>query len=291
MRTTLALLASITVFTAALPADLALAQDAQPQPDPSQVQLTEEQMRQLQAAMQAQMGQPSLNPIPVPQGEPLNRLELEGGVIAEDIKIGEGPEIKPGAAVLAHYHGTLKADGSVFDSSFDRGGDPVPFPLGGVIKGWGIGVPGMKVGGVRRLTIPAALAYGEESPDPKIPPNSDMVFVVQVVDAVQTTDTAEGTGPVASFQAVPVTTHVIKDAEGKELDRRDASNPYVWFPNEFPPFQWALDGMKVGGKRTIVIPAALNQQQGQYSVPLPSNAPLTIELELIAVRNMNEGGR
>jgi len=284
MRITLALLASLSV---AISAPAAIAQDSAPP------ELTEEQMQQIQAAIQAQMagqGQPAAQPIPVPEGEVVAKEEREG-VLIEDIKIGEGYEIKASNVVLAHYHGTLKADGTVFDSSFERG-EPVPFPLNGVIKGWGIGVPGMKVGGVRRLTIPAALAYGEQSPDPKIPANSDMVFVIQVIDAVQSTDTSEGTGAAASFQSVPVTTHVIKDADGKVLETRDATNPYIWFPNEFPSFQFALDGMKVGGKRTLVIPASMNQQQpGMYLAPLPSSVPLTIELELIAVRSMTEPGR
>ena len=282
MRITLALLASLSLI---IPPAAAFAQDAAP------VELTEEQMRQIQAAMQAQMGgQPAPQPIPVPEGEVVAKEEREG-VLIEDIKIGDGYEIKPSNVVLAHYHGTLKADGTVFDSSFERG-EPVPFPLNGVIKGWGIGVPGMKVGGVRRLTIPAALAYGEQSPDPKIPANSDMVFIIQVVDAVQATDTAEGTGPAATFQSVPVTTHVIKDGEGNVIETRDATNPYIWFPNEFGSLQFALDGMKVGGKRTLIIPGSMNQQQqGMYLTPLPSNVPLTVELELIAVRNMNEPGR
>lgn len=289
MRTTLALFAALAI---ALPAATALAQDSAPAGESAPVELTEEQMRQIQEAMQAQMAgqaQPPANPIPVPEGEVVNKEEREG-VLIEDIKIGDGYEIKAGNVVLAHYHGTLKSDGTVFDSSFERG-EPVPFPLSGVIKGWGIGVPGMKLGGVRRLTIPAALAYGDQSPDPKIPPQSDMVFVIQAVDAVQTTDTVEGSGALASFQSVPVTTHVIKDADGKVLETRDAANPYVWFPNEFQSLQYALDGMKVGGKRTLVIPATMNQQGGQYIAPLPSNVPLTVELELIAVRNMNEPGR
>ncbi|MFN9992984.1 MAG: FKBP-type peptidyl-prolyl cis-trans isomerase, partial [Phycisphaerales bacterium] len=104
--------------------------------------------------------QPEPQGVPVPDGPALNTLELEGGLIIEDIKIGDGYQVEPGGAVVAHYHGTLKADGKVFDSSFQRG-EPVAFPLSGVIAGWQKGVPGMKVGGVRRLTIPAALGYGE----------------------------------------------------------------------------------------------------------------------------------
>jgi hypothetical protein len=91
--------------------------------------------------------------IPVPDGPVVKREEKENGLIIEDIKIGEGYEIKPGGAIVAHYHGTLRTDGSVFDSSFERG-EPAAFPLTNVIQGWQQGVPGMKVGGVRRLIIP-----------------------------------------------------------------------------------------------------------------------------------------
>jgi FKBP-type peptidyl-prolyl cis-trans isomerase len=112
-------------------------------------------------------------PLPVPTGEVVKKSELEGGLIVEDLKIGDGYEVKTGGAVVAHYHGTLKANpDKVFDSSFSRG-EPVAFPLNGVIEGWGKGVPGMKVGGIRKLTIPAKMAYGERGAGNDIPPNSD----------------------------------------------------------------------------------------------------------------------
>lgn len=93
---------------------------------------------------------------------------------------GAGAEVLPGATVTAHYTGALVADGTIFQSSHDRG-QPVTFPLGNVIEGWQKGVPGMKVGGTRRLVIPAAQAYGSHSPAPNIPPNSDLVFDIELV--------------------------------------------------------------------------------------------------------------
>lgn len=93
---------------------------------------------------------------------------------------GAGEEVMPGATVTAHYTGALAADGTIFQSSHDRG-DPVTFPLGHVIEGWQKGVPGMKVGGTRRLVIPAAQAYGSHSPAPNIPANSDLVFDIELV--------------------------------------------------------------------------------------------------------------
>jgi FKBP-type peptidyl-prolyl cis-trans isomerase len=93
---------------------------------------------------------------------------------------GTGDEVQPGATVTAHYTGALAADGTIFQSSHDSG-DPVTFPLDHVIEGWQQGVPGMKVGGTRRLIIPAAQAYGSQSPAPNIPANSDLVFDIELV--------------------------------------------------------------------------------------------------------------
>lgn len=98
-----------------------------------------------------------------------------------DIKVGSGPEVKPAATVTADYVGALMKDGTIFDASADHGG-PISFPLNGVIKGWTDGIPGMKVGGTRRLLIPAAQAYGAQSM-PGIPANSDLVFDVTITAA------------------------------------------------------------------------------------------------------------
>jgi FKBP-type peptidyl-prolyl cis-trans isomerase len=99
----------------------------------------------------------------------------------EDNREGTGDEARPGQTVSVHYVGTL-TDGKKFDSSRDRG-KPFIFPLGGgkVIKGWDQGVAGMKVGGLRKLTIPPHLAYGDRGAAGVIPPNSTLVFEVELV--------------------------------------------------------------------------------------------------------------
>lgn len=103
-----------------------------------------------------------------------------------DIVPGTGEEVKPGATVTAHYTGAVAATGKIFQSSHDQPGDqPIPFSLTGVIKGWTNGVPGMKVGGTRRLLIPAAEAYGGTPPQGSgIPANADLVFDIEAT-AVQ----------------------------------------------------------------------------------------------------------
>ncbi len=93
---------------------------------------------------------------------------------------GTGDTVQPGATITAHYTGALCADGTIFQSSHDRG-QPVTFPLDQVIAGWTEGVPGMKVGGTRRLIIPANMAYGSQSPSPNIPADSDLVFDIELV--------------------------------------------------------------------------------------------------------------
>lgn len=101
-----------------------------------------------------------------------------------DIEEGNGEVVKEGATVTAHYTGALVSDGTIFQSSHDSGA-PIPFSLNGVIKGWTEGVPGMKVGGTRRLVIPAEKAYGASSPSPDIPANADLVFDITIVSVDQ----------------------------------------------------------------------------------------------------------
>lgn len=97
-----------------------------------------------------------------------------------DKEVGTGAEAQPNATVTAHYTGALCKNGIIFQSSHDFG-DAISFPLNGVIEGWSVGVPGMKIGGWRRLIIPAAMAYGDNSPAPNIPANSDLVFDIELV--------------------------------------------------------------------------------------------------------------
>jgi FKBP-type peptidyl-prolyl cis-trans isomerase len=224
--------------------------------------------------------------VPVPDGPVLERKELEGGLIVEDIKIGEGYEVKPGGAVVAHYHGMLRESGKVFDSSFQRG-EPAMFPLSGVIQGWQNGVPGMKIGGVRRLTIPAAMGYGEQGAGGgEIPPNADLIFVIELVDALQIEEMKVGEGEDAFGQFVAVTSHTIKNQEGEIVDRATADEPYIWLPGEFVGIQFGLEGMKVGGKRKLKVPSQMTQIPPGLETKRPGNVPLEIEVELIAVRNL-----
>jgi peptidylprolyl isomerase len=99
----------------------------------------------------------------------------------EDRVEGTGDVVKEGATVTCHYTGAVAKTGEVFQTSHDFG-KPISFPLSGVIAGWTKGVPGMKVGGTRRLLIPAEMAYGGRPPyGSGIPANADLVFDIELV--------------------------------------------------------------------------------------------------------------
>lgn len=98
-----------------------------------------------------------------------------------DTTTGSGDAVKPGDTVTVHYTGAVAATGKIFQSSKDTG-QPVSFPLANVIKGWTDGVPGMKVGGTRRLIIPADQAYGANPPAGSgIPANAPLVFDIELI--------------------------------------------------------------------------------------------------------------
>ena len=117
-----------------------------------------------------------------------------------DVEVGWGPEAKTGDKVKVHYTGTLM-NGTQFDSSVGKA--PFEFELGkgGVIKGWDQGVPGMKIGGKRKLVIPSDLAYGENGSPPTIPPNAPLKFDIELLE-IEGVDAGK---PPAASSAKPAT--------------------------------------------------------------------------------------
>jgi peptidylprolyl isomerase len=105
-------------------------------------------------------------------------------LVTKDLIVGTGPEAKAGDSVTVNYVGVLYKGGKVFDASWKRN-ETFPFVLGKsqVIPGWEQGIVGMKVGGRRELIIPSGLAYGAKGSPPTIPPNSALIFVVDLLAA------------------------------------------------------------------------------------------------------------
>jgi len=106
-------------------------------------------------------------------------ISLPNGLQYEVLKAGDGPKPKATDEVIVHYHGTL-TDGTVFDSSVDRG-ESISFPLNGVIKGWTEILQLMPVGSKWRVYIPHQLAYGDRSAGPKIQPYSALIFEIELL--------------------------------------------------------------------------------------------------------------
>jgi peptidylprolyl isomerase len=118
--------------------------------------------------------------VAVPSGPPPSRL------VTKDLITGSGKPAATGSNVTVNYVGVLYKNGKEFDSSW-KTGKPASFALtqgpGGVITGWVQGIPGMRVGGRRELIIPPSLGYGKAGSPPTIPPNSTLVFVVDLLSA------------------------------------------------------------------------------------------------------------
>jgi peptidylprolyl isomerase len=113
--------------------------------------------------------------IDFPEGPPPAEL------VVIDLVVGDGAEALPGGTVLVHYVGVDHATGEQFDASWDRG-EPIRFPLTGLIQGWQDGIPGMRVGGRRRLEVPPELAYGAAGSGHRLG-GKTLIFVIDLLDA------------------------------------------------------------------------------------------------------------
>lgn len=211
-----------------------------------------------------------------------------------DIKVGTGDAAKKGDVLTLLYKGTLK-NGKVFDESTPTK-PPYAFKLGAkqVIPGWDQGLVGMKVGGKRKLVIPADLAYGKDQMG-AIPPNSQLTFVVELlrIDNVKTLskvdmkDNKAGTGRQAK-NGDQVTLHYTgKFINGFEFDSSVGGKPFtitLGSGQVIKGFDVGIVGMRKGGKRTITIPYEMAYKENGRPPAIPRMATLVFILELVDLK-------
>lgn len=234
----------------------------------------------------------------------------------DDIIVGEGTTVEPGTIVTLHYRGTFRESGEEFASSFESG-EPATLAVEGFVPGFTQGIMGMRVGGKRRLEIPWALAYGEQGRPPLIPPRSDLVFEVELLDA-QNREPPTIADQISEFEGEPqdlgegLVTRDIKVGSGENevksgatvvLHYRgiltetgelfessyDSGQPARLKTTEFiEGFGTGLLGMKQGGKRRIEIPAARGYGMRGSPPKIPANADLIFEVEMLSFINQRE---
>jgi peptidylprolyl isomerase len=221
------------------------------------------------------------------QNEGGNLITTASGLKYEDLVVGTGASPAPTDMVTVHYTGTLQ-DGTVFDASRLHGG-PISFPLNQVIKGWTEGVGSMKVGGTRKLVIPPDLGYGSRA-NGQIPANSTLTFIVELIDIpkLKIEDTQIGTGATA-VPGKTVTVHYTGKLENgtkfdSSLDRGEPFSFQLGAGQVIPGWDQGLQGMKVGGKRTLTIPPALAYGEQGAGDTIPPNSTLVFEIELVDVK-------
>jgi FKBP-type peptidyl-prolyl cis-trans isomerase len=236
-------------------------------------------------------------------------------LVITDITDGTGTAAADGDTLLVHYIGVRSADGTEFDNSYDRG-HPLPLTLGTgrVIQGWEQGLVGVKEGGRRQLDIPAGLAYGDTPPESGagvIKAGDSLTFVIDVAKIIPKPDPADAPdisipptpnqteqtftdliiGDGAGFvpgQTVAVHLLAFSAADGAQLDSSwDRGMPLAFVPGsgEYSPgLEKAVEGMKVGGRRQVVIPFLdAFGEGGSESLHLPPSTDLIMVLDLVAV--------
>lgn len=250
-----------------------------------------------------------------PAGEE-NTVTTPSGLTFIEVAPGAGDLARVGDVVEVHYRGTL-ADGTQFDSSYSRG-DPIQFILGQgmVIRGWEEGIAMMRKGGQARLIIPPELAYGAEGAGGVIPPNATLTFEVELVEirpapaeapqpiaeddytstpsGLKYYDLQLGTGDEAIADSTAVVHYTGWLTDGTRFDSsRQPRRPM----GRQEPFSFRLGngevikgwdegvaGMRVGGKRQLLIPPALAYGERGAGSVIPPGATLIFEVELVAVR-------
>lgn len=227
-----------------------------------------------------------------------------------EVEPGEGDLAQAGDVVDVHYRGSL-ADGTEFDSSYARG-EPIQFVLGtgAVIPGWDEGIALMRKGGKATLIIPPNLAYGERGAGGVIPPNATLTFEVELVDirpgppaapqqveesqytttpsGLKYYDLAVGDGAEATRGSTAVVHYTGWLTDGTMFDSSLSRGEPFTFPvgggRVIQGWDEGVAGMRVGGRRQLVIPPALGYGERGAGNVIPPGATLVFEVELLEVR-------
>ncbi len=227
---------------------------------------------------------------------------------------GSGPTVEKGDAVSVLYRGKLKPPGAKetdpeiqFDGNMDDPTSQMPLIVnigtGDVIIGFDQSLRGMKVGGKKTVRIPYELAYGEQGKNPSVPPKTDLTFELEVLYVVKPDETEvfdiiedkPGTGKAAAIGDMVEVNYIGTYLTGKMFDdtyKRGQTTKFKLGDKEtvIPGMNAAMGGikdsgvapMKVGGKRTVIIPPALAFGMGG-TIEVKGNQPLKFEIELVSV--------
>lgn len=229
---------------------------------------------------------------------------MPNGLLIKDEVVGSGEEVQAGRRITVHYTGKFM-DGKQFDSS--RGKDPFEVTLGGgtVIKGWEEGLVGMKVGGTRKLIVPPDLAYGKSGAQ-GIPPNSRLYFEIELLgidgsapasasisdegyrgtpSGLKIKDDLVGGGEELKVGKTAVVHYTGKFMDGRQFDSSIGKEPFR-FPTiggqVIRGWEEGVVGMKVGGKRKLIVPPEL-AYGANGNASIPPNSKLYFEIELLKV--------
>ena len=215
-----------------------------------------------------------------------------------DTKVGKGAPAAKGDKVYMMYKGTIPKTNEEFDSNYAPERDVFSLTLGQgqVIKGWELGIPGMKVGGIRQLEIPSELAYGEAGSPPKIGPNQDLNFEVKLMfiikpgeeDTYDAKDLKVGSGR-AVKKGDRISVHYTgKFLNGKVFDssipRKEAFEFTVGAGEVITGWDEGVVDMKIGGKRRLILPPNLAYGPGGNGT-IPPDSVLDFDIELLKILN------
>ena len=225
----------------------------------------------------------------------------EGELIVSDLEIGDGAIVLNGQTLITSYVGRF-ADGTQFDSSEELGEDWIfTLGVGQVLEGWDQGLEGMRVGGTRRLEIPAHMAFGRSGQcfsdgTCAVPPNTDVVYDVTVIDIFEEViieEIVEGDGDVAEANDVVFVEYIGQLRNGQVFDSTNLTGTVFQFTlgrgSVIAGWDQGIPGMKVGGERRLIIPPILGYGAFGAGGAIPPYAVLIFEVKLVELVKAPDG--